>query len=228
MPDTISSNEFISHASHELKTPITTIKGYTEILLKLLKDQPKPFTYLTRMNEQVDRLTSLINEILDVSRIRSGRLTLTKELVDLDKLLKDVTIWAQEQTKHPLVYHGGQTFVVSGDRHRLAQIFSILLSNAIMFSPDSHPIEVTLGRKGKHVYAAVTDHGIGIEKVHYEKIFEPFFQTDEAKKHSQTGWGLGLYIAREIARRHEGDIEVASQKNKGSTFTLVLPLAKPL
>lgn len=217
-------NEFISIASHELKTPVTSIKAYAQILQQYFSRDDKSNYYLIKMNAQVDRLTSLVNDLLDVSKIQSGKLKLVKEKVDITELVNDVSEQLQLNSKHQIIVQAEPVPTVSADKDRLAQVLNNLLSNAIKYSPRSNKVVISISRDDKNLIVGVEDFGIGITQRDCARIFEPFFQASNRIRPSFSGLGLGLHICSEIINRHHGKIWVESQKGRGSKFSFTLPL----
>lgn len=220
-------DEFISMASHELKTPITSMKVFTQILQKPTSGitDEKPRRYLQRMDEQLDKLTHLVNDLLDVSKIQAGKLSFKKHTFSLHELLQEVVENMQEITKdHAIRIRGTNSIAVHADRHRIGQVLINLLSNAIKYSPDNKEIIVTLAAKKDEVVVSVKDYGVGIDPIHQEKIFERFYRVYDNTDRTFPGLGMGLFISGEIIRRHTGRIWVKSKKGQGSTFYISLPI----
>ena len=228
--------DFIKMVSHELKTPVTSIKGYVQLLLSMLKDTPETelarlplLPFLTRIDSQVLRLTRLITEMLDLTRLETGMLELKEELFGLYELVnetvKDITF---TNTNHSIRVNSDFTGMVYGDKDRLGQVLINLINNAIKYSPDNNPIDVTIYQPENNLIAvSIRDYGIGINKTDQLKIFERFFRAGGKSEETYPGFGVGLYIANQIVERHHGFITVESEKEKGSTFTFTLPLANP-
>lgn len=223
-------DEFISIASHELKTPITTIKGFTEIMLKQSeKEKKKTFiNYLTKMNYQVDRTTVLVNELLDVSKIQSGKLDLKKEVIEYSSFVREIVEDLQQiTTTHSIIFSNSVgKALVNIDKYRLNQVISNLITNAVKYSPQADKVQVNLTKKGDKVMLAVKDYGIGISKKDLAYVFDRFFQAKTQIRQSASGLGLGLYIASEIIKRHDGKIWAESAPKKGSTFYFDIPIEK--
>jgi len=223
-------DEFISMASHELKTPLTSLKGFLQVLQRRLLRQTQPdpqaLHYLARMDAQIEKLTSLINELLDISRMQSGKLLLRTEPIDLDSLIAEMVETVQATTStHQISIEGSTSAHVLGDRERLGQVFLNLLTNAIKYSPGESRmiVRLSLDDDGQHARVAVQDFGIGIDPVHHEKIFERFYQVTDPEEKTYPGLGIGLYISNEIVTRHQGRMWVESRKGQGSTFFVALP-----
>jgi PAS domain S-box-containing protein len=225
-------DEFISMTSHELKTPVTSLKGFTNILQRRLAKQrdTQGLHYLSRMDAQLDKLTDLISELLDISRMQSGKLVLQYGPVDLDILIDEAVETVQASTMtHSLLVEGRTGAQVMGDADRLEQVFINLLTNAIKYSPGAGNVRVRLFREGEpeHVIVSVQDFGIGIDKEHHERIFERFYQVTDPEEKTYPGLGIGLYISSEIVARHQGHIWLESCKGDGSTFFVALPVLSP-
>lgn len=225
-------DEFISMASHELKTPVTSLKGFTHVLKRRLDKQgdAQGLHYLARMDAQLDKLTTLISDMLDISRMQSGKLTLREKPFDLDALLDETVENVQTATStHQILVKGRTGAQVFGDDERLGQVFVNLLTNAIKYSPQAEKVLVYLSREDeqKRAIISVQDFGIGLDQAHHEHIFERFYQVTDAEEKTYPGLGMGLYIASEIVNRHKGRMWVESSKGHGATFFVELPLLQP-
>jgi PAS domain S-box-containing protein len=222
-------DEFISIASHELKTPLTSLKAYIQLLDKLNREQavsPQAGFFLSKAGLYVKRLEVLISDLLDVSKIESGKLQFTMEELDLHELLfESIENNRLMLPRHSVVVSKGVRVRVKGDKHRLDQVISNLLSNAAKYSPRADTIEVTAEADEHKVTIAVKDFGMGIEVSHLPRIFDRFYRAENAL-HSVTGLGLGLYISSEIVKRHDGRIWAESEPGNGSTFYFTLPILK--
>jgi PAS domain S-box-containing protein len=219
-------DEFIGIASHELKTPLTSIKGYTQILERIIQQMgnEKLQLYLKKTNNYIDRLDSLIGDLLDVSKIQAGKLQMNFNQFDFDSLVKDSIDSIQHlNTHHKIIMKGTVKEKISGDRNRLEQVFTNLLSNAIKYSPKADKVIVDVQRENNHVQVAVQDFGVGIPRNKQDKLFSRFYRVEETAK-TFSGLGIGLYISCEIIGRHNGKMWVNSEKGKGSTFYFTLPI----
>jgi PAS domain S-box-containing protein len=224
-------DDFISIASHELKTPLTSLKIYAQVLHRQLTsgdlDRSMAGDRLGRMEMQIDRLAKLVGDLLDISRIRGGQLqyqmrefdltALVREIVEAPRPVEDRHAITLSSPPHPVI--------VRGDRERLGQVLTNLLSNALKYSPPHGDIMVTVDSGADSARVAVQDFGYGIAPDDLPHIFERFYRVSSADRVDVPGLGMGLYLSREIARRHDGDITVHSEIGKGSTFTLSVPLA---
>ncbi|MCJ8209165.1 PAS domain-containing sensor histidine kinase [Mucilaginibacter sp. RS28] len=222
-------NEFIGMASHELKTPITSIKAYVQLLISMYKnDTDDEFLQksLTTVNKQINKLTRLITDLLDISKIESGRLSLNKEVFVLNELLRETIDEVQHTTtQHDIVFTEESELKVNADRDRLAQVITNFLTNAVKYSPGADRIDVHLGRVDNEVIVTVRDYGIGINEDEQYKVFNRFYRVEGRNEQTFSGFGIGLYVASEIIRRHEGRIWVSSEKKSGSAFCFALQAA---
>jgi PAS domain S-box-containing protein len=222
-------DEFISTASHELKTPITTLKGFTDLLLRKFKRQgmQEEVPILTRMDAQIKRLTRLIDELLDASKAQAGQLVYEEEPVDLAALLQEtVEVLQPSNPTHTLIVRETTHAMVMGDKDRLGQVLTNLISNAIKYSPQANQVDLAITTSDKTVTLRIRDDGIGIPKAHQKHIFDRFYRARDPHSKAFPGLGIGLYIAHEIVKRHGGEITVESEEGKGSTFVVSLPLKK--
>lgn len=218
---------FIGMASHELKTPVTCLKGCLSLLQRLLanQDNEKVRRNLTRMDTQIEKLTKLINDLLDISRMQTGKLIYREEEIEVDALVQDIVESVQETTvTHQLQISGASRAVVFGDRDRLGQVLINLLTNAMKYSSDAHLVIVHLSTEGRQVLISVQDFGLGIAKEHHHKIFERFYQVTDPTEKTYPGLGIGLTISSEIVKRHQGRLWVESEHGQGASFHLSLPL----
>lgn len=215
-------DEFIALASHELKTPLTTIKGFLQLLSQ--NDIANPAYFIGKCLKQVDRLYSLVEEMLDVSRIEAGKLLLHKESFDLRQLLLDVIDNFRYTNKtHDILFDDpGTPHIILGDKYRIEQVLINLLSNAIKYSPRADKVYVKLEKNDTSLTVRIRDEGIGLTPVQKKKLFNRFYRAEDNS--NIVGLGLGLYLTREILIRHNGSIDVTSEPGKGSEFYFSLPL----
>lgn len=216
-------DEFIGIASHELKTPLTTIKGYIE-MLKLMEDEYPKKQFVESAFKNVLKLEDLVKDLLDVSKIESGQLQLENEEFDMSRLVDETIASAQMiSTTHKIVRQGEiKEELICADRKRIEQVLINLLSNAVKYSPGEKEVIVNLQKKEKELIITIRDFGIGIPEEEHELIFDRFYRTKGSSVHI-SGFGLGLYICRDIIRRHAGKIWVESKK-KGTLFNFSLPI----
>jgi signal transduction histidine kinase len=223
-------DEFLSIASHELKTPITSMKLQIQTLLRAARragddgvDPQRLIGKLQATERQVERLTSLVDELLDISRVAAGRLELRSEWHDLASIVRDVAARFEEELARAnciLVLHADMPVEGWWDSFRLEQIITNLVSNALKYGA-GHPIEVAVMAHGAQAQLVVRDHGIGIAAEDVERIFAPFERAVSSKHYG--GLGLGLFIVGQITAALGGTIRVTSTPNVGSTFTIDLP-----
>lgn len=224
----VQKDEFIGIASHELNTPVTSIKAYAQVLQDVFvkaKDK-KSAALLGKLNEQVDRLSTLIEDLLEFTRIDGGKEKFREEKYDINELIKEIAAEMQRTTKHSLVLKLSKPVKITGDKYRIRQVISNLLSNAIKFSPHSKKIIISSKVDNKAATVSVQDFGIGIEQEMINKVFDRFFQVPQPSFNPFHGLGLGLYVAAEIIKRQGGKIWVDSTMNKGSTFYFSLPISR--
>lgn len=220
-------DEFISMASHELKTPITSLKGFTQILQRRLRQTKNEdaLNLLARMDAQINKITKLIGELLDVSKMQAGPLEYHKELFNLNTLVQEMVENVQGTSRtHSLgLTHLSQIEIV-GDRDRIGQVVMNLLTNAIKYSPDASRVDIRVDTDPErhNAIVSVQDYGLGIAKDHQQHIFERFYRV-RGQGQTFPGLGIGLSICNEIVTRHGGQIIVESEEGKGSTFSVLLP-----
>jgi PAS domain S-box-containing protein len=226
-----SRDEFLSIASHELRTPVTGIKGYAQLLLRAQERNRLEGTRLTRslqaIDEATDRLTTLTRDLLDVSRMRLGQLPLRLQAIDLSEQVRQAAYRFNDRLSsgHELIVDIWAPIPpIQGDADRLEQVLANLLENAIKYSPDGGPIWIGLGRVDDAIVLAVRDEGIGVPIDATDAIFRPFGRAINATQRNLPGMGLGLYICRSIVERHGGRIVARSSgEGHGTTFEITLP-----
>jgi signal transduction histidine kinase len=227
-----TKDHFLSIASHELKTPVTTIRGQAQLMIRRLSKQKDLSpemeaisTTLTKINDQTTRLTALIDDLMDVSSIRAGKVELNKRKCDLKDICQEVVEDQRLLSGRSITLDMPTAPVkMQVDCERLAQVFVNLISNAVKYSPEGTPIEVTLGKQDTTALIQVRDYGKGISKDQQERIFETFYRTPDAQSSSKRGLGLGLAISKDIIERHDGRIWCESEPGQGSVFFVELPL----
>lgn len=225
--------DFIKMISHELKTPVTAIKGYVQLLLSMLQQQndipisSMPLlSSLVHIDKQIVRLTRLITEMLDLSRLEESKLQLIIKKFSLNNLITETVEDIEfTNTIHTISVHHNFTAAVYGDRDRIEQVLINFINNGIKYSPDKSSTEITIYAAGSNeVAVSVKDFGIGIASEDQKKIFERFYGVSGKSEDKFSGFGIGLFIASEIIHRHLGRISVVSEPGKGSVFTFFLPL----
>lgn len=221
-------DEFISIASHELKTPVTSIKGYVQLLKHNFQKEGHETAsgLISRVEGQVNKLATLVAELLDVKKIETGQLQYNEEEFEINELVKEVVHDCEMNLKRHSVtldFCGPQ--ILKGDRNKIGQVISNFLDNAVKYSPHNSTIYLKTSVEENKVCVHVKDEGIGIPLAKQNKIYERFYRVSGEKENTYSGLGLGLYIAAEIIQRHNGIIGVESKDGKGSTFYFKLPLS---
>lgn len=222
-------SEFISMASHELKTPVTSMNLFIEVLEKRLAgiSDERVKKSIASLKEQANRLKDLVSDLLDISRIETGKLRFHYETFRIDESIEEmIESLAVTIQRHKIQLLQKEPLTVYGDRHRMHQVLINLIINAIKYSPQEEKINVKVVRDNTNALVSVKDFGIGIAKKDQQRIFERLYQGTNAEEKTFPGLGMGLYISKEIITRHGGDIWVESAKGKGSTFYFRIPLAK--
>jgi PAS domain S-box-containing protein len=219
-------DDFLSIASHELKTPLTTIKGYVQAMERVMPENAsdKFKNMLAKTSQYLDRLNNLIAELLDVSRIQTGNIELHKLPFDFDKMVKETVEAIQAASNHHKIHISGTSgIVVSADESHIVQVLNNLLSNAIKYSPDADAVQVHISRVSEFVKVSIADEGMGISSEDQKKVFERFFRSGDIQQRFP-GMGIGLYICEQIIKNHNGTLWVESEMGKGSTFSFTLPV----
>ena len=219
-------DEFISIASHELKTPMTSIKGYIQLLERSLDKEDLETTRvrLHKVQNQVEKLNLLVADLLDISKIESGKLKFNKKYFSFDKILDHIIEVMQQANPEVKFLKKGQINTeIFGDEMRIEQVIINFITNAIKYAPDSDEVHFTSELRGDEIYFSVKDFGIGMAKEHQQQIFDKFYRVEETSERFQ-GLGIGLYICQEIIERHEGKIGVNSEPDEGSEFYFTIPL----
>ncbi|HEX8823943.1 MAG TPA: ATP-binding protein [Archangium sp.] len=220
-------DDFLTIASHELKTPLTPLSlRLASLERRLERKEPVDPSLLRHARQHLVRLTALINDLLDASRIEAGRLALHFEPLRLDTLIERVlTGMDAERGHHRIDYvHPEESVSIRGDAYRLEHVIANLLENALKYSPGDSTVRVTLDVNDDFALLSVADEGIGIPRDQQEQLFERYFRARNVSITSYGGLGLGLYISRDIVERHGGRIWVESEMGRGATFYVALPL----
>jgi two-component system sensor histidine kinase/response regulator len=219
-------DEFISIASHELKTPLTSVKGYIQLLERSIDkgDMQTVKKHLQKAQVQLEKLNDLIADLLDISKIESGKLKFNKQFFNMDDLIQSVIeIMNQSNPEFTITKVGQVPTPVFGDEMRIEQVIINFLTNAIKYAPGTSEVKIYLKLEQDRVYVGVRDYGIGIAAEQQKSVFEKFYRVEETALHFQ-GLGIGLYISAEIIRRHGGDVGVVSTPGEGSEFYFTIPL----
>ena len=218
-------DEFISIASHELKTPMTSIKGYIQLLERSLdKDDKEAIRIrLHKVQNQIEKLNLLIADLLDISKIESGKLKFNKKVFAFNDLLEHIIeVMQQSNPQVKILKKGEFNSNIYADEMRIEQVIINFITNAIKYAPDGEEIHITTEMRGEEVYFSVRDFGIGMSEEHQQKVFEKFYRIEETSARFQ-GLGIGLYICQEIIERHDGMIGANSILNEGSEFYFQIP-----
>jgi two-component system sensor histidine kinase VicK len=220
-------NDFIGMVSHELKTPLTSMRGYIQMLLLKMRKQDDEFVIssLEKTNTQIGKMTTMINGFLNVSRLESGKIHIDHKIFDLAQLVKETE---EESTNtissHKVIFAPVERTVVNADRDKIGQVINNLISNAVKYSVAGTTIYVACVTVGKRALISVRDEGMGIKPQDAAKIFERYYRVEGTQMFSISGFGIGLYLCAEIIHRHEGEIWVDSDFGRGSTFSFSLPV----
>jgi PAS domain S-box-containing protein len=223
-------DQFLSIASHELKTPLTSLMGYIDLMQRRAGragDQNERDQRAMRViGEQATRLNKLVSALLDLSRIETGQLSIERGLVDLNTLARRLVEETQPTTdRHTITFSGdNQPIMILGDELRLEQVIQNLIQNAIKYSPGGGTVAVLVSRQDTTAYVRVSDQGIGIPDSALPQLFRRFYRAPNADSQHISGMGIGLYVVREIIELHGGTVDVVSQERQGSTFIISLPL----
>jgi len=221
-------DEFISIASHELKTPLTSVKGYIQLLQRSLNRDDKTMAqnHLEKASIQLEKLNDLIVDLLDISKIESGKMKFNMKSFCADNMVNNAIEMLQQSNPDFKITKLGQTQeMIFGDEIRLEQVVINFITNAIKYAPGTNQVNVTINIKDGKLYLAVKDFGIGISKEQQEKIFDKFYRVEE-NSNRFNGLGIGLYICSEIINRHGGKIGVNSVPDEGSEFYFIIPITE--
>ena len=220
-------DEFLGIASHELKTPLTSMRASLQILERLSEtsfDRAKMRQFITMASKQVKKLTEIVDDLLDVTRIQSGKMRLNcTEYVFRESVQDCINEIMAYTPKHRIVIEKDDPVRIYADRTRIEQVMVNLISNAIKYSPDADKVVINIEKIGPDLLFSVTDFGIGIPEDKQSQIFDRFFRVHESSQ-NYSGLGLGLYISAEIINRHNGRVGMESEEGEGSTFWFTLPL----
>jgi signal transduction histidine kinase len=218
-------DEFISIASHELKTPLTSVKGYIQLLQRSLNRDDKTMAqnHLEKASTQLEKLNDLIVDLLDISKIESGKMKFNMKNFYADNMVNNAIEMLQQSNPDFKISKLGKTDeMIFGDEMRLEQVVINFITNAIKYAPGTNQVNVTTNIKDEKLYLAVKDFGIGISKEQQDKIFDKFYRVED-NSNRFNGLGIGLYICSEIINRHGGTIGVKSVPDEGSEFYFIIP-----
>lgn len=223
-------NDFISIVSHELKTPLTSLMGYVQILQLILKDhEDERLTgILDRSKSQVSKMNSMISGFLNVSRFEDGNLYLEKQSFEINDMISEIiSDVSLTHSAHRIEFEPTQSVVLYADRDKLGQVVNNLLSNAIKYAPQSKEIFVKCALNSGNLLVSVKDRGLGIQQEELERLFTRFYRIENKQTKTISGFGIGLYLCAEIIKRHNGKIWAESEEGKGSVFHFTIPVARP-
>jgi PAS domain S-box-containing protein len=219
--DEIRKSDFVAMASHELKTPLTSLKAYIQMLLANARKADNQFfiASLEKANKQIDKMTKLIYGFLDLSKIESGKLQLNLEYFNITDAINEAIVDIRPISQsHQIIFKPEQNVVVYADREKIMQVAVNLISNAVKYSPKGTSVVVSVQDQENWTEVAVKDEGIGIKAYDMQKIFQRFYRVQDEKTKGFSGFGIGLYLSAEIMALHHGEIDVKSDEEGGSTF----------
>ncbi len=219
-------NDFLANVSHELRTPLTYIKGYSDILAKnIISDKEEQLEYLRIINEESKRVTHLVNDLFQISNMKTGNFVLHKEPVKIydvvKKVIQNLTPLAYEKELSISLDSDVPNLVLNIDPHRIEQVFFNLIENAIKYT-DQGSVKVSIKKNKESVIMIVKDTGIGIPKDELSKVWDRFYRVEKSRARKTGGTGLGLYVVKEIIQLHQGTIEINSSEEKGTAITIIL------
>lgn len=220
----IQKDEFVSLAAHELKNPLSSILGFAELINMFSKNE-KISTYASEIKLQTERMVELINDMLDITKIEIGKFSYKEEPFNVDKLVAEVVSHQKIIARNRAINLLGKAQkVMMGDRYRIGQVITNLVTNALKYSPIKSKVVVKLKSTSDKVLISIRDYGIGIARADQKEIFDRFYRTTKAQKNKAEGLGLGLFISSQIVKHYSGKLYVKSKENHGSTFVLELPI----
>lgn len=218
--------EFVSTVSHELRTPLSSIYGFTELMLNKSFEEERQQKYLQTIHSETGRLTTLVNDFLDVQRMESSEQRYQMSTFDIVELASSVTdFYGASHTTHQLTFEGTGPIMIDADTEKIKQLLNNMLSNAIKYSPDGGTISIEVQNQEGFAEIKIRDQGIGIPQEAMSKLFDKFYRVDNSETRKIGGTGLGLSICKEIVKHHNGTIDVESTVGVGSTFTIRFPVA---
>ncbi|MDH4239344.1 MAG: cell wall metabolism sensor histidine kinase WalK [Phycisphaerae bacterium] len=222
--------DFVANVSHELKTPLTLIKGYIETLEdKAINDTKNAGKFISIIKDHTDRLSNIIDDLLSLSELELSKDSIEKSEFDLKSLIDDIALGfghalAAKQQKLTIEPQG-DNFKIKADRDKIEQVFVNLIDNAVKYTNDGGRIEICLVQQNGGIVFTVEDNGIGIPREDLDRVFERFYRVDKARSRQLGGTGLGLGIAKHIVLAHKGEIRIESDVNRGTKFFVTLPKA---
>lgn len=223
-------NNFISVVTHELRLPMTSIKGYTDLLRQGVVGQinEQQLSFLDTIRSNVDRMSALLSDLSDISRINTGRMMLDIKTLDIEKALNEVLqslkpAWEKKNQQVEVALPASLP-TVAADYNRLLQVMANLLRNAIMYTPEGGKITLQVKIEGEQLRIEVVDNGIGMKSEDQARLFSPFFRSDDVYVRDQPGWGTSLHVSSKLVQIMGGSIGMYSQADSGSVFWFSLPL----
>jgi two-component system sensor histidine kinase VicK len=220
-------NDFIAIASHELKTPLTSVRSYIQLALAKARNSSDAFTenILSRAEVQTTRMVAMIHDFLDLSRLEDGKMSLNLSRFTLVQLMDDLMAEAKILAPgHIITYQGCTNLEIYADREKISQVLSNLLSNAVKYSLAGTFVRIDCTREQNNVSINFTDQGVGIDLLDQPRLFERFYRVKNEQLKNVSGFGIGLHLVSEILKLHGSEIRVKSQPGKGSTFYFILPV----
>ncbi len=218
-------DDFLSIASHELRSPLTTVIGYIQLLNAAFSNNGEEVKQtIQKCNDSLQKISNLITDMLDAAVIRSGNIEIRKSFFDFDAMVTTVIDAIQKTTdSHKIVINGSASRHFCGDEKKLKQVVTHLVSNAVKYSPDSREVIVNLSLVSGYIKFSIRDYGLGINQDEHEKIFDRFYRVQSIQK-KFPGIGIGLFVSKEIIESHQGSLWVESEEKQGSTFNFTLPI----
>jgi signal transduction histidine kinase len=223
-------NNFISVVTHELRLPMTSIKGYTDLLRQGVVGQinEQQLSFLDTIRSNVDRMSALLSDLSDISRINTGRMMLDIKALDIEKALNEVLqslkpAWEKKNQQVEVALPASLP-TIAADYNRLLQVMVNLLRNAIMYTPEGGKVTLQVKIEGEQLRIEVVDNGIGMKSEDQARLFSPFFRSDDAYVRDQPGWGTSLHVSSKLVQIMGGSIGMYSQADSGSVFWFSLPL----
>ena len=225
--------EFVANVSHELRTPLTNIKSYAETIVDTGDELPPELqqNFMNVIISEADRMTRIVQDLLTLSKIDYGKMEMNISRFPFLKAVQNVydaaKLNAEQNHHHTMTLTcDGPIPDVNGDRERIEQVITNIVSNAVKYTPDGGRIDLQVGTSGPNVFVRVTDNGIGIPEKDLPRLFDRFYRVDKARSRESGGTGLGLSIAQEILNQHKGRIEISSEYGKGTSVLITMPAAE--
>lgn len=224
----MARREFVANVSHELRTPITTIKSYAETILDMAEEETPEVGFIKVIETEADRMTRIVTDLLTLSKLDNSTKVMDKKVFDLSGMVESVVeklkINATNLGLELFFKKEGDTSGFFGDKDRMEQVVTNIVSNAVKYTPSGGKIEVVCGARYTEAFVRVTDNGIGIPEKDLPRIFERFYRVDKDRSRESGGTGLGLAIAKELVEMHGGRIDIKSREGKGTSVTIILPM----